>query len=187
MPIRYIFSVLAGVLAAIAYFPYIYAILKKGAKPCQATWFTWAILDIVIVAGMIAKRALNGQMAMMTAGALVVAILSVKYGKRGWNWIDVSCLAGAAAGIFFWWLSGDPVVGLLIVLGVNCLGSFPTFVSIWEDPKRESCLAWLTAWLSSLLATAAIPAWTIADAAQPIIFAAIGTVMVCLLYLRPGR
>lgn len=187
MPIRYIFSVLAGVLVAIAYFLYIYAILKKGAKPCRVTWFTWAILDVVIVTGMIAKCALNSQMAMITMGALVVAILSVKYGKKGWNWVDVSCLAGAAAGIFFWWLSGNSIVGLLIVLGVNCLGSFSTFVSVWEDPSRESRTAWLTTWLSSLSATAAIPAWTIVDAAQPIIFAAIGTVMVCLLYLRPGR
>ncbi|MDP3793561.1 MAG: hypothetical protein Q8R07_02295, partial [Candidatus Uhrbacteria bacterium] len=70
-------------------------------------------------------------------------------------------------------------------LSVVCLGSMPTFVSAWRDPSKEDRTAWAIFWLSCVVAIIAIPRWTLMDAAQPIIFTVIESIMMYLLWIKP--
>ncbi|MDP3772939.1 MAG: hypothetical protein Q8Q85_01600 [Gemmatimonadales bacterium] len=182
---KQVFSVLAGVLIIAGFVPYIWAILRKGAKPVKATWIIWITLDTITLAGMIVKGTVNGQLIGAMIGVSIVVGLALKFGSPGWTRLDRFCLGGAALGIALWALTRDPIAGIATSCAVLFLGSIPTFVSAWEDPNRESTLAWTFYWCSCVFAIAAIPQWTIADALQPITFAVTDTTAMAILLVRP--
>jgi len=183
--LKQILSIAAGVVFVAGFVPYIRAIVRKQAQPSKATWMIWAILDVVAFAGMLVKHTLNSQMTAALVCASTVAVLALKYGKPGWSRLDKLCLGGAVLGVALWEIFHDPVLGIVTSLIVLFLGGIPTFVSAWHDPGKEDRTAWTILWVSCILAVIAIPAFTLADAAQPITFLMIETVMVFILYTRP--
>lgn len=187
MIVKDILSILGGIFAIAGFVPYIRAIMLKQTKPAKASWVIWATLDTITFFGMYAKHSLNGQMIGIMAGVWIVVVAALKYGESGWTILDKSCLFGALVGIILWVAFDSPVLGIMISLGIIFLGSIPTFVSAWKDPSRENKLGWVIYWFSCVFTLAALPAWTLADAAQPIIFFLIETVMIYILFVRPRR
>ena len=189
-------SIIAGVIFIAGYVPYILAILRDRhfpadtpgkSKPAKASWIIWAVLDTITLVGMIAKGATNGQMIGTIIGAYATVGFALKFGKSGWSLLDRCCLGGAALGIVLGVITSNPDVAISISCSVIFLGAIPTFTSAWENPSRENSLAWSLFWYSCLFALAAIPAWTIADALQPITFTVIESIMMVLLFVRPRR
>lgn len=185
MNIKNILSILAGILFAIGYIPYITAILRRRTKPAKASWIIWGTLDTITLAGMIAKHSVNGQILGAVVGVWIVIILALKRGTPGWTNLDKLCLVGAALGIVLWQTFNNPVLAIVTSQIVIFLGSIPTFVSAWQDPSRENKLAWTIYWISCILAVFAIPKWTFQDAGQPINFLLIESIMMFILYVRP--
>lgn len=185
--IREILSVAAGMLFFFAYIPYIRGILAGVTKPAKASWIIWASLDTITIAGMYVQGAINGQMIGAVAGSWIVVAFALKYGTPGWTKLDKFCLIGAIAGIVLWKLFSNPTLGILTSLSVVFLGSIPTFVSAWNDPNKEDKLAWTIFWASCICAILAIPKFTFDDAAQPVTFFLIETIMMYILYVRPQR
>jgi cation transport ATPase len=173
------------VLFIAAFVPYIRAILRKETQPAKASWIIWASLDTITFAGMLAKHSVNGQIVGAICGAWTVVVLALKYGKSGWTLLDKLCLGGAVLGIVLWQAFSNPVLGIVTSLSVVFVGSFPTFASAWHDPSKEDRTAWTIFFISCVVAMFAIPAATLADAAQPSTFFLIETIMVSILYLRP--
>jgi hypothetical protein len=183
--LKEILSVLAGILFFVAFIPYIRAILRKETQPVKATWIIWASLDTLTFAAMIAKHSVNGQIIGAVLGGWSIVFLALKYGMPGFSRLDKFCLGGAILGIVLWKVSGNATFGLMTSLIVVVIGSIPTFVSAWKDPSKEDKVAWTIFELSCVVAMFAIPTFTLADAAQPITFLLIETIMVSLVYLRP--
>lgn len=167
--------------------PYIAAILRRQAQPVMATWLIWATLDTVTFLGMYAKGALNAQIIAVIGGAWCIALLSLKLGRPGWTRVDKLCLFGAAIAVALWAASGDAALALVTSLTATFLGAIPTFVSAWQDPRRENKVAWTIGTAACIGAMFAVPRWTIADAAQPITFFLIQIVMVYILYVHGAR
>ncbi len=180
-------SLMAGVLFLLGFMPYVGAILFGKAKPNKVTWIIWTATDCIIFMGMWSEGAVNGQIFGATLGASLVLVLVLKFGMPGWNKIDIICLAGAAIGIALWIKSGDPNTAIITSLVVMAIGSVPTFVSAWQKPERENRLTWTIFMMSCVLAVVAIPKMTLADAAQPIVFLLLNSVMIYLLFFRPKK
>lgn len=178
-------SYLSGVIFCLAFVPYVRAIVRKETKPSKSTWIIWAILDTVTLVGMYFEDSVNGQIVGAVIGSWVVVVLALKYGVPGWTKLDKLCLAGAILGVVLWKAFSSPMLGILTSLSVVFIGSTPTFESAWKDPSREDKLAWVTFWISCVLAVIAIPEWTLKDAAQPITFTVIETIMMYILFVRP--
>ena len=185
MPIKSIFSVIAGLLYIIAFGFYIRAILRNEIKPAKASWLIWATLNTIIIAGMYAEGSVDGQIVGALIGGWVTVVLVLKRGTPGWSTLDKFSLSGAGVGIVLWQVFNDPILGIMISLVVTFIGAIPTFVSAWRDPSREDKVAWTIFESSCIFALPAIPAWTLADAAQPLTFFTIQTIMMYLLYIRP--
>ncbi len=185
MHFKNILSVLAGMLFLAAYIPYIRTILKKQTQPAKASWIIWAALDSIAFAGMLMKHAVNGLIVGAMCGSWTVAVLGLKYGEAGWSMLDKLCFGGAVLGIALWKVFRSPDLGIMTSLSVMFLGAVPTFVSAWQDPSKENRTAWTMFFSSCVVAMLAIPAATLADAAQPTIFLVTNLIMVGILYLRP--
>lgn len=175
---------LAGVLFIIGFFPYINAIIRGKAKPAKVSWLIWLSTDLITFTAMAVSGTLNGQMVGVIIGAIVVTILALIKGEKGWSKVDRFCLVGAVVGIVLWIISGNPDVAIVLVSTVGFLGSIPTFISAWKNPDSENRLAWTIFWLSCVCAVLAIPKLTIADAVQPLVFFVIETIMMYILYIR---
>lgn len=175
---------LAGVLFIIGFFPYINAIIRGKTKPAKVSWLIWLSTDLITFSAMVVSGTLNGQMVGVIIGAVIVTVLALIKGEKGWSKIDQFCLAGAIVGITLWIISGDPDVAIVLISAVGFLGSIPTFLSAWKNPASENRLAWTIFWLSCVCAVLAIPKLTIADAVQPLVFFVIETIMMYLLYIR---
>lgn len=169
------------------FIPYILEIFRGKGHPSRATWIIWAGIDAITFFGMLAKGALSWQIATALGCACFILVLSFKYGKPGWTKVDKICLGTGLASIAAWLLLGSPVAGIVGSLIAGGIGGIPTIVSVWEDPTRESFLAWMLLWASALFAIAAIPRWDLANASAPAIFWAIATVMVFILLFRPQQ
>jgi len=178
-------SVLAGLISVVGLIPYAHGILRGKTKPAKASWVVWAIVNVVILAGMWARGVVNGQIIGVVIGCLVITVMALRYGAPGWTRLDKFCLAGAVLGIFLWQILGDALYGVLIALAVATIGSIPTFVSAWEDYRRENKPAWLMAWLSSVCMMLALKEWTLAAAVQPVTFFLLQSVLVYIIFIRP--
>ncbi len=184
MEIKHVLTVIAGVLFLLGFVPYIYSILKGQSKPAKASWVIWAILDTITLAAMYAKNAVNGQIIGAVIGAWIIVVLAFLYGKPGWTKLDKYCLGGAALGIALWVAFNDPVWGIVVSNAVVFLGAFPTYKPAWNDPWREDKFAWTLFWLSCVFAILAIPAWTLEDATQPVVFFVVESIMMYIIYIR---
>lgn len=185
MSAKEVLSIVAGVLFIAGFVPYIRAVLAGSTKPAKASWIIWASLDSITLVGMCVQHSLNGQIIGAVAGAWIVVALALKYGTKGWTWLDKFCLAGAVLGIVLWQTFSSPTLGIITSNSVVFLGSIPTFVSAFKNHRNEDKLGWTIFWLSCICAVVAIPRFTFDDAFQPIVFCSIETIMMYLLYVKP--
>ena len=185
--LRIVLLALSGILFVLGYVPYILSIVRRKTTPSSATWLIWSSMDVITLVGMYVEHAANPLIIGATIGSVTVAILAFIYGTAGWNLLDKLCLGGAALSLFLWWLFQDPIYGIMTALGVNVIGAIPTFVSSWNDPSTENRTTWALFWTASLFGVLVVPAWTLADAAQPISFLAIQSCMIYLLFFRRHR
>lgn len=187
MSLRAILSASAGFVFIFAFYPYIKAIVGGHAAPRKATWLVWALGDIIILLGMIAKGTISGLIVGAAIGASVTFFLSLKYGESGWNRRDKLCIGLALIAIGLWVYFGDSNAGIACSLVALYIAAWPTYVSAWEKPENEDKKAWIWFNLSSFLAVLGIAHLTFADMAAPIVFFAIDAPMLYLLFVRPAN
>ncbi len=162
--------------------------MPKGApgktEPSKASWLIWTGLDVVVAFGMYMEGALNAQIVAVLIGASIAIFFVMRYGITEWTGTDKFCLIGGVVGMGLI-LFSNPLLGLITSLVIMCLGSIPTFISVWKDPGRENKLAWMLFAAGSICSVATIPKWTLADAAQPITFLAVQIVVLGISYGKP--
>jgi hypothetical protein len=134
---------------------------------------------------MYSESTLNGQIIGAVIGAWTIAFLAFKYGTAGWTTLDKFCLGGALLGIGLWIALDSPLTGIIVSSIIVFIAAIPTFKAAWSNPAQEDKTAWTIYWVSCVIAVVAIPAWTLADATQPVTFFIIESVMMYIVYMRP--
>lgn len=180
---------IAGLLFLVGYFPYILAIIRRKSDPKKATWIIWSINDTIVLFGMKAENALNGQILGVCVGAWVVFffVVVLKYGTPGWTRTEKFSLASAAIGVLLWDLSDNALVGIVMSLSIGVAGFIPTLVGAWNKPEDEDKLGWTLWWVSCFPALLAIPERTFAAIAQPLVFAVMTSLMFAVLYFKARK
>lgn len=180
---KHLLSLASGILFVLALVPYIRAILH-GTRPSKTSWIVWATNDILALAGMIAAGAVNFLIVAATLGASTVAILALRYGKPGWTTADKLCLTGSAVGFALWGITSDPLTAILISQATILLGSWTTLKNVWAYPWDENLTAWMICVVGCVLSIAAIPAWDLANAVQPVTFFIIEATVTTAIVVR---
>jgi len=173
----------SGALYLLGYAPYLWYIARdKRAKPLWAPWLIFSTVESIVLWEMRASQSDNWQLWGAMIGSWVAFAATLIYGKPGFIWLDAACLGAAIASVVVWQVYGQLTLGLMMSLGAIAIGMIPIFISAWHDPKGEDKAGWTMFWVSCVFATAAIPEWDLANAAQPISFLFTETIVMILLW-----
>jgi len=180
-------SAISGILFFIAFLPYVLAILHGNTVPSPISWAIWASVDTLALIAMKKEKAINGQIVGAVAGAWVITILALVFGKSTMGLIELVSIIGAVTGIILWQKTGNAVLAIICAQATVFIGSFPTFVGAFNNPKQEDPVAWTIWFASCICALFAVPKgkWNLANALQPLTFTVVETVMVVLVVIRP--
>ena len=185
---RDLLAQLAGFIALFGFVPYVIEILSGKARPSRVTWWVWSCVGATLCASYYSS---GGQSSIWVPisyvlGPLTLALLSTRYGSGGWEPLDRVCLIGCAVSLPLWWLSGSPVVALLMNIVVDSLGAIPSLRKTWIDPASESLAAWLLFLAGNTLNMATLKNGSLEIVAYPLYLTIVAGVFV-LLQLRPNR
>ena len=182
MDIKTIFAVLAFVLSAFAYIPYVQGVLKSETRPTVSTWISWGLMDAAALAGMIAAGEMAWQMVAYVVGvAFVLAASFYKHAALGWKRLDSLCIGIVSLAIIGWLASGDPNVAIVLSLVAAVVGSIPMAVNSAQDPHNEPLLPWVFVLAGGICGVLAINSWTVAGAGTPVVFAGVQAIFVILI------
>lgn len=173
---------IAGVLALIQIIPYVISIFRGNTKPQRATFAIWSVVNIVTATSYIAAGATTTKWMsiVFVFTAILIFLLSFKYGMGGYGALDISCMAIAGLAIALWVVTDNPVVALYANLAALSLGYIPTLKKVYRLPRTENMLAWLLTGAASILNVMALTSLAPEIALLPLI-GMVGSVSVALL------
>jgi hypothetical protein len=180
-----LFGFLSGLLPIMGVIPYDRDIFLHKTKPHRGSFFIWSVLSGTAFFAQLAKGATWSLFlpAADTIATSSIFILSIWYGTGGLNKRDIGALLLAALGLMSWYFTKQPLVALLLVIGVSAIGTALTVVKTWQDPRSETFSSWLLATLGGLFGIFAVGKFSFALLAYPIyIFIANGSVNVAMLW-----
>ncbi|MFZ2523200.1 MAG: hypothetical protein WAW92_02325 [Minisyncoccia bacterium] len=178
-------SLLSGVLFFVAFLPYVWAIVNHQTVPSPVSWAIWASVDTLVLVAMKQEKAPIGQITGAVAGAWIVTILAIIFGKPTMGSIEWVSVVGAIAGIVLWKKTGNAVTAIVCSQLAVFIGAIPTFANGYANPSQENPIAWTIWFVSCICALFAVKKWNLAEALQPVTFTVIETVMVFLVVIRP--
>jgi hypothetical protein len=176
----------AGLFSLAAFVPYILSTLRGRTKPNRATWWIWTVVGFLLAVSYYASGARHTLWVAVSyvLGPLITAILSLKFGVGGWTRLDRGCLLGAGAGTLLWWVSGSPLMALVINLVIDFLGALPTMSKAYADPGGEDPWAWSLFLLGNTLNLFAIEKWRFSIAVYPVYMFLLSALILLLLTSR---
>lgn len=180
-------GLIAGFLSLIAYLPYARDTIRGVAQPNRATWIIWSIVGGLLFASYNAAAGGAARWVPLAdaLGPVLIAMLAARYGRGGWNRLEVACLLLAGLSVIGWVLTGSPMVTLGINLLLAFLGAIPTFRNVYYHADTEPPLAWRLFLLSNVLNLLAIQHWSWSSAAYPV-YAVFTAGLVNALICRPA-
>lgn len=177
---------IAGVLFVVGYVPYAIAVIRRRAVPTRSTRIVAWVNNLMTVASMFAKDALNLLAVGAVVGSTIILALSFKYGDKRWSAFDTLCLAGAGVGAVAW-VFGDAAYALIATQISGFIGMFPTFRNVWRDPDSEDRVAYGIFGIATVLMLIALPAWSFLHALQPVKVAIVIGAVNALIWFRPRK
>jgi hypothetical protein len=156
---------LVGIAIFAAYWRGIYSILKGEFKPSRYTWAIWVAVDIVMISTMFATGSRHVLVLPLCyiLGSGTVAIMSLKYGEKDFNFKDtvwnLVCLAGAVVSIIVWVKLGEANAPLAIILLAHLFGTILTVRKAWLRPYNEDRWTWFLFGLGDVFSLFLIQKW----------------------------
>lgn len=164
------FGYLAVPILFIGYLPYFVDIYHHKTKPQRASWLIWTVLGIIAFFSQLASGASWSLVfvGVDTLIVLVVFIISISHGTGGVSLRDKISLAMAALGLVLWYLTSEPLVALLIVIGIDAIGMYLTAVKSYQRPKTETTFFWIMSSLAAFSSALAVGNWSFSLLVYPV-------------------
>jgi hypothetical protein len=152
----------AGLIGYAGYGRYIFATLRGSAQPQLTSWFLWGIVGVLIA---ISYSEAGAQATIWfaiseAAGLLSVFLVSFWRGDP-WHFVkaDWQTLVGATISLSLWYVTGSPLIALLLLIVTDAMGSWLTIKQAFHEPEKEDKVAWLLLLLSSTVTTLLVIPW----------------------------
>ena len=174
-------------MALITYLIYGWSIVVGKTRPHRTTRFVLLLITSLGVASLFAgqDRVAIWLIGVCAVGALVIFLLSLKYGMGGWAKIDIACLIIAIIGIVVWQVTDSPVLGLYASVLADFVGMFPALIKTYRLPHTEYYLSYIFDISAALFTLLAIQKWEVQGFAYPLYIFIINSIMLILI-IRPN-
>jgi hypothetical protein len=179
---RSVVGVVSGLIALLAFVPYIWSCIKGVASPNRASWWIWTLVGAMTCASYYAAGARSSVWITLSfaVGPLLIAIVSVRRGTGGFTGFDGVCVIAALIAAILWWATGSPIVALVLLMVADSLGLLPTIRKTWRDPASESRLPWALWLVADALNLVAVQKWNFAQTFYPLVWVAMAATMTAL-------
>ncbi len=183
------FGHISAILSIIMIIPYVRDIFRKVTQPERASWLIWTVLGFIAFFSQWAKGATDSLWltAGQTIAVLVIFLLSIKYGVGGLTNRDIKALVAAGLGLILWWVTSEPLYALLIVIGIDCIGSYLTMIKSYEEPESETLSTWVISGTSGIFGALAVGALSPVLLAYPVYIVIANYTIVVALFLGKKR
>jgi len=189
LEIKAIAGMMSGLIALVAFIPYIDAILRGKTKPNRATWLIWTIVSTISLFSYGASGAGNTIWYPVSdaVAPLIVLILAVKWGEGGWTYLDRACLIMAGLALFLWWLFGIALIGLCMSLIADATGAIPTILKAYYRPEGEDRTSWTITFSAVMINVFAIESWSFSISIYPLYMLLSTVIITGLIWVRRGK
>lgn len=156
------FGVVSFVLIIGVTIPYAIDILKGRAKPARSTRILFFLLMTATL--VVQSRAFTSWALALTAAEVisqfVLLILSVKYGLGGLKRLDIASYGLFVLAITGYIVTGETLVGLLLLSAADLVAFVPTLVKNWKDPSTDTPLFYIIGGVAPALSILAASSYT---------------------------
>jgi len=180
-------AIVAGLLSVTGLVPYIRDIFRHKTKPERAMWWIYAGLFTLLFA---AQWSAGAKWLLIISGtyvlsAVLIAILSLKYGNGRFHKRDGISILVALLGLVLWLVTDEPLLTILTVIVIDFAGFWLTLVKTWHAPHSETLISWQLSCVSAAISLLSIDKWTFAVASYPVyaVFGA-GLLVWLIMYRR---
>lgn len=176
-------------LFPITYVIYIIAMVRSAGtehpvQPRRLTWLGYAMLNGVALAAMTLQGKANPSAWMAFGGSVTICVATLRYGLPKIEKVDWICVAGSLVGVVLLLFTANKEAVIVIGVSAALVASVPTFVSTWQNPRRESKLAWAAGLVAVLIALHGVKDKDLVSIGQFVGFTVINGIVVAILYFR---
>ncbi len=180
---KILLAIIASIFAIIGNISYLRNTIKGQIKPHPYTWFIWSIVSMTTFFGGIAKGAGIGALPTGIAESftLIIFIISLRYlfkGEAGYiRKGDTYFLIIALLGLIPWFLTNDPTISIIIVVGIDLVAFIPTLRKTWVHPETEKPLLYGMNVMRHILTLFSLGSYNIATVLHSIVMICTNTIM----------
>jgi hypothetical protein len=183
-----ILGIIGGLFGLVSCVPYIRDIFLLKVKPQRATFLIWSVLGVIAFFSQLAKGATNSLWlpGLETFGAIIIFILSIKYGVGGFNKRDYIALFIALIGLVIWYFTKEAAVALYLIIIVDGVGTYLTVHKAYNFPESETHFAWILSAIGGVFALISVGSFNVILLSYPIylIFANLAVLMAIQMGMR---
>ncbi len=182
-------GIFAVIIELASYSIYFIGIYQGKTKPHAFSWFVWGVLTLV---GFAAVLTTDGGSVSWILGinALVNFIIAgigfwqknVQYDAYDW-----AALLGSFLGVFFWWLTSNPLYAVILVSISDAVAVVPTFRKAYRLPFEENSTSFVVGILYYILAILALTSFNFTTILYPIAIIVVDASLITMIYIRRSK
>lgn len=189
MEIKFVLMCVSVVIGTLSYIVYIKQHFGGGNMPHPFSWFVWSITSSTIALAMVYGGAGLGSVPFVVSALLVIAIflISIPRGVSGISRTDIGFLSVALVGIAVWFVTGDPLLAVFLITGIDFSGYFPTYRKLLALPRSESLPAWFGFFIANVCAIFAQENSSLTTLTYPVVITFATVLLIVLALIGRGR
>jgi len=145
-----LFGLMAFTASAVVHPLYIISMIRGEQTPPRSTWFLYLALNVVVFSSKLSDGVFDAMMFEYTIGTLVVALFTLKYGKKDWSILDTICTTIVIGSIFVY-LTVDPFWATICSMFGITVATLPILDRVIFKKEYEDLRAWSSALIGSTL------------------------------------
>lgn len=153
-----LFGIISGIIAVGASIPYIVDIVKGNTKPQRAAWVIFLTLSAISFFAQLAAGATNSSWfpLVLLIQAVIIFVLSFKYGMGGFSKFDVASLIMAVIILIIWWTTSSAALAIICGVIVNTIGKVLVAEKVYKHPETEYLPTWVWSVVASIFSVLAV-------------------------------
>ena len=156
---RIALGVIAVILNAIGYYPYLRDIIRGIVQPHRVTWGIFSILTAIASVNQIENG--GGYSSLFFASTFILVFItflfSIKKGHGCTSKIDITCVVLTVLLLVYWVTAKDVRISTLLAIMIDVIAVIPTLIKTYNIPKSEIYPPWMLAGIGGLISLLAVP------------------------------